>query len=196
MNFTVLAMLGNAAAKYAKRELDKWAREDACDRGEWRGKAHFHKLDARELDAAGYDASAEMYRVRLDDGDPLRFYSYETKHEYRPALAFDCDFGSIPEPFQEITLDGVLNLDPLAYKMSYGTHDSGYACGGLWVRDPADSHEWVFVKMPRVHVDVVLLWGLSAEGADNATLQMVYRAVRAGAGFAWKEHRKTDDAAH
>lgn len=192
MNFaaTVLAFLGKAALKYAKREIEKWSREDARDRGEWRGKARYRKLDEREKATAGYAADAEMYRVTLDESDPLRLFSYETGHEYRPAMAFDCDFGSIPEPFQKVTLDGIVNFDPLAFKRSYGTHDSGYQSGGLWVRDANESPNWTFVKMPRVHVDVVLLWGLSSEDADNATLQMVYRAVRAGAGFAWRRHRR------
>ena len=187
---TAGALLTKEIAKYAKREIEKWAREDSRDRGEWRGKARYRKLDEREKSVAGYSAGDEMYRVALDESDPLRLFSYETGHEYRPAMSFDCDFGSIPEPFQEVTLDGIVNLDPLAFRRSYCTHDSGYQSGGLWVRDPKESPEWTFVKMPRVHVDVVLLWGLSAEDADNATLQMVYRAVRAGAGFAWRKHRK------
>ena len=188
---TVAAMLAKAVAKYAKQKLEKWAREDARDRGEWRGLATWRKLSVAENAAAGHDPKAEMYRVRLDREDPLRLFSRETGHEYRTDFEFDCDFGSIPEPFQEVSFDGALKLDPLDFKASYGAHDNGYGKGGLWVRDPdRPGADWVFVAMPRVQIDVVLLWGLSAEDANNATLQAVYRAVRAGGGFVWRKHRK------
>lgn len=192
---TVGALLAKAIARYAKEKIVKWAREDARDRGEWRGRATWRKLSAAEKAAAGHDPNANMYRVKLDRIDPMRLYCPETGHEYRTDMEFDCDFGSIPEPFQEVSFDGSLKLDPLDFKASYGTHDNGYDKGGLWVRDPdRPGSDWVFVSMPRVQIDVVLLWGLSAEDANNATLQAVYRAVRAGGGFAWRKHRKADQA--
>ena len=68
-----------------------------------------------------------------------------------------------------------------------------YDAGGVWVRDPAiPKSDWVFVPTERVFGDILLLWGLSAEGANNATMQAVYRAVRVGAGAAWKNHRSHD----
>lgn len=192
---TVGALLAKAVAKYAKREIEKWAKADARDRGQWGGMATYRQLSAAEKAAAGYDSGADMYRVKLDLVNPLRLFSPETGHEYRTDFQFDCDFGSIPEPFQEVTLDGSLKLSPLDFKASYGIHDNGYDKGGLWVRDPAHpGSDWVFVAMTRVQIDVVLLWGLSAEDANNATLQAVYRAVRAGGGFAWRNHRKADQA--
>jgi hypothetical protein len=91
-------------------------------------------------------------------------------------------------------LKEMLDLDPAAFKKTYHLHDSVYDEGGVWVRDPAiPKSDWVFVECERVFGDILMLWGLSAEGANNATLQAVYRAVRVAAGKAWENHGKIDN---
>ena len=175
------AELAALAKKYASKQFRKWASADAKDRGEFRGRGSYRKLPEKD-----------MYRMTLDPDDPLRLFGYETGHEYRAPFSLDCDFGSIPESVRPVSADGLLKLGPLDFWRSYGLHDAGYRDGGLFIRDPAGSLEWTFVALDRVHVDVVLLWGLTAEGANNATLQAVYRAVRLGAGIPWRRHRAGD----
>ena len=173
-----------------RRFLRRWAEKDARDLGEWRGRAEYRKLKPGEAEKLGYPkTSADVYLVKSDEGDPLRFYSYRTKLEYRTRLILVTDFGSIPELAQ--LLGEPLELEPERFWRSYHWHDGTYADGGVWVRDPANPDSiWVFVPCTRVQCDVFLFWGLSAEGANNATLQAVYRAVRIGAGIPWRRHRE------
>ena len=172
----------DAVRRYASRRTRKWAEADAKDRGEFRGKGSYEET-----------GRPDWYRVSLDLTDPLRLYSFETRHEYRTSFVFECDLGSVPDVVQGAG-GGLLKLKPTDFWRSYGLHDDGYRLGGLFIRDPAKTEEWTFVRLDRVHVDVVLLWGLSAEGANNATLQAVYRAVRLGAAIPWRRHRADDPA--
>ena len=178
-----------------KKGVSRWANADATDRGEWRGKAVCTKVHEDYVHILGYEVGNRgIYDIRLDETDPMRFYSFETSHEYRMKPHLVCDLGSIPVLLQQFGGE-LLDLDPKTYWRSYGTHDSAYGDGGIWVRDPTNpASQWVFVPCERVFGDILLMWGLSAEGANNATLQAVYRAVRAGAFVAWRKHRKQDAA--
>lgn len=184
------AVLG-ALGKYAADLGRKWAKADAKDLGEWRGSASFTKVGEEKARFFGLPVGRTVFHdVSLPPADPLRLYSFITKHEYRGMLNLKAsDLGSIPPILRPIGGE-LLDLDPVAFKKSYHLHDSVYEEGGVWVRDPAiPESDWVFVPCERVFADILLLWGLSAEGANNATLQAVYRAVRAGAGIPWKNHR-------
>ena len=182
-----LAALGKYAAGLGK----KWAHADAKDLGEWRGSASFTKIGEEKAKFFGIPVGRTVFHdVDLPPADPLRLYSFVTKHEYRGMLNLKAsDLGSIHPLLRPIGGE-LLDLDPVSFKKTYHLHDSVYDEGGVWVRDPANpKSDWVFVECERVFGDILLLWGLSAEGANNATLQAVYRAVRAGAGMAWENHR-------
>lgn len=182
-----LAALGKYVAGLGK----KWAHADAKDLGEWRGSASFTKVGEETVKFLGLPAGRTSYfDISLPPADPLRLYSYVTKHEYRGALALKAsDLGSIHPLLRPIGGE-LLDLDPVAFKKSYHLHDSVYGEGGVWVRDPAiPGSDWVFVGCERVFGDILLMWGLTAEGANNATLQAVYRAVRAGAWIPWNNYR-------
>ena len=185
-----LAALGKYVAGLGK----KWANADARDLGEWRGSASFKKVGDASNKFLGIPVGRTVFHdVCLPPDDPLRLYSYVTKHEYRGKLILKAsDLGSIHPIFRHIGGD-TLDLDPQAFPKSYHLHDSVFDDGGVWVRDPEQAKsDWVFVETERVFADILLLWGLSAEGANNATMQAVYRAVRVGAGAAWKNHRSHD----
>ena len=188
----VLSSIGAAALESEVRKfLRRWAERDARDLGEWRGKAEYRKLSPAEAEKLGYPkTSADVYLLTSDEKDPLRFFSYRTKLEYRTRLSLVTDFGSIPELAQ--LLGTPLELEPERFWRSYQWHDGTYEDGGVWVRDPSNPASiWVFVPCTRAQCDVFLFWGLSAEGANNATLQAVYRAVRIGAGIPWRRHRNS-----
>lgn len=190
--------LASYVAGFLARELakrgKKWAVADAKGLGEWRGKADKIAITPHQAALLGYGKITGLYRIVSDPADPLRFYSYRTKLEYRTAMDFVCDLGSIP-PFLRGVGGELLDLQPEDFWRSYWLHDGAYDEEGVWVRDPANpASEWVFVDIPRVQADVLMYWGISAEGANNATLQAVYRAVRVGAGFSWRNHRRKDRA--
>lgn len=181
-----------AIGKYVAGLGKKWAHADAKDLGEWRGSASFTKVGEEKVKFFGIPVGRTVFHdVDLPPDDPLRLYSFVTRHEYRGSLHLKAsDLGSIPPIAQPIG-GQLLDLNPVAFKKSYHLHDSVYADGGVCVRDPAiQKSDWVFVECERVFGDILLLWGLSAEGANNATMQAVYRAVRAGAGTAWENHRE------
>jgi len=180
-------------ARQAKKYTEKWAKADAKDLGEWRGSAAYLKTSTRRERLLGLPVgSTDYYDVTLSLQDPQRFYSYVTKHEYRTAPILTCDLGSI-HPVLRPFGGALLDLDPSDYKKSYHMHDGVYDEGGVWVRDPANpKSEWVFVPCERVFGDILLMWGMTAEGANNATLQAVYRTVRAAASTPWKKHRERD----
>jgi hypothetical protein len=189
----ILALLADKLKDLVKRKVRKWAEADARDRGEWRGKATFKKVGERAARDLGFPLGVkEVYRVVLDPEDPLRFFSYETGHEYRASLEFVCNMGSIPRPLQPVSIGGILHLHPLDYWKSYSMHDDVYRTGGIYVRDPEKDMDWVFVLLERAMGDLLLYWGLGAEDANNATLQAVARAVRLGSWVPWKRHRKLD----
>ena len=178
MSSALASIVAAFLAREAKNVVSGWAKRDARDHGEWRGKALKVPL------------GNGMYRIVSDPDDPLRFYSYRTKLEYRTVLDLECDLGSIP-PFLRGVGGELLALEPEDFWRSYWLHDGLYKEAGIWVRDPANPKSiWIFVPAVRVHADVLMFWGISAEGANNATLQAVYRAVRAGAHIAWRNHRR------
>lgn len=184
-----------AIGKYVAGLGKKWAHADAKDLGEWRGSASFTKVGEEKVKFFGIPVGRTVFHdVSLPPADPLRLYSYVTKHEYRGMLNLKAsDLGSIHPILRPIGGE-LLDLDPVAFKKSYHLHDSVYEEGGVWVRDPANpKSDWVFVECERVFGDILLLWGLSAEAANNATMQAVYRAVRAAAGKAWENHREKDN---
>jgi hypothetical protein len=186
-----LAALGKYVAGLGK----KWAKANARDLGEWRGSAAFTKVSDQVVRLFGLTVGrTSFYNVSLPPDDPLRLYSFVTKHEYRGRLILnESDLGSIHPILRPIGGE-MLDLDPAAFKKTYHLHDSVYDEGGVWVRDPAiPKSDWVFVECERVFGDILMLWGLSAEGANNATLQAVYRAVRVAAGKAWENHGKIDN---
>lgn len=171
--------------------LKRWGKADARDMAQWRGSATFTQVDSEKCKILGIPyAETGFYDVELSESDPLRLYSNTTKHEYRTRMVLrHSDLGSIPPAFRKVGGE-YLNFDPAAFKKTYGLHDGVYLDGGVWVRDPANpKSDWVFVECERVFSDILLLWGLSAEGANNVTLQAVYRSVRIGADKAWENHR-------
>lgn len=185
-----LAALGKCAADLGK----KWAKADAKDLGEWRGSASFVKVSEERAGFFGLPVGrTSYYNVSLPPDDPLRLYSYVTKHEYRGQLTLNAtDLGSIHPLLRPIGGE-LLDLDPVSFKKSYYLHDSVYDEGGIWVRDPANpKSDWVFVETERVFADILLLWGLSAEGANNLTMRAVYDFVRKFAGIPWNNHRRRD----
>jgi hypothetical protein len=170
----VASFLAEEAIKFA----GAWAKKNASDLGEWRGKA------------IKIPQGGGLYRIVCDPEDPLRFYSYRTKLEYRTKMDFICDLGSIPPMLRGVGGE-LLALEPEDFWKSYWLHDGLYEEAGVWVRDPSNPDSiWVFVDSKRVHADILLYWCLSAEGANNATLKAVYEAVRVGAGIPWRNHRK------
>ena len=185
----VLALL----AKEAKKRAARWVKADAEDLGEWRGKANFEAIDEVENKLFGATVGkTKIYHVTLDPDDPLRFFCYRSRLEYRPSLDFVCDLGSI-HPLLRPVGGELLSLEPDDFRNSFLWHDDCYDKEGTWVRDPeAKDHSWTFVKLTRPQSDICMMWGLTAEGANNATLQAIYRAVRLGAGIPWKRHRKRD----
>ena len=187
------AVIG-ALGKYAADLGKKWAKADAKDLGEWLGSASFTKIGEEAVKFLGLPAGRTSYfDISLPPADPLRLYSHITKHEYRGALTLKAsDLGSIHPLLRPIGGE-LLDLDPVAFKKTYHLHDSVYDEGGVWVRDPAiPKSDWVFVECERVFGDILLLWGLSAEGANNATMRTVYAGVREFAGIPWKNHRQLD----
>ena len=180
-------------AEKAKERAARWARADANDKGEWRGTADFQKIGSERRKLLGIPVGkTDIHHVVSSHRDPLRLYSYISRLEYRTAMDLVCDLGSIHPLLQPIGGE-LLELDPYAFKNSYWLHDGTHKEGGVWVRDPFNvDSAWVFVKFDRVNSDILLNWGLSAEGANNATLAAVYRAVRAGGFVPWNNHRKLD----
>ena len=182
--------LGIGAAA-ARKFLRKWAASDARDLADWRGKYSMREATAAEKEARGLHRKARLYYFELDRDDPLRIYNRASGIEYRPAWSFFADGGSIPGLAKLLEAVAPLDLDPLDFIKSYLVHDSDYLFGCCWIRKPDLSPDWVEVPLTQVQADIKLFWGLSAESANKATQQTVYRSVRTFGRGAWKKHRRT-----
>lgn len=177
------------AAKLLKDAAVRFANGDEPDEGEWRGKFKLVKIGVAE----GKFDSVSIYRCEIDADDPLRLFHRKSRLEFSFAQpVFHTDLGSIPWFVQGIKQ---LRLKPDAFPRSYLLHDAIYSKSSMRVRDPAKDAPWIVMPSKRSDADVLLHVGLSCEGATRAEAAAIYRAVRAGAGFAWRKHRKSVDSA-
>ena len=172
------------AAKLLKDAAVRFAKGDEPDEGEWRGKYKLERIGTAESKLG----NVAIYRCEIDPQDPLRLFHRKSRLEFSfVQTVFHSDLGSIPWFVQGIKQ---LRLKPDAFPRSYLFHDAIYSKSSMRVRDPAKDAPWIVMPSKRSDADVLLHVGLSCEGATRAEAAAIYRAVRAGAGFAWNNYRK------
>lgn len=168
--------LAALAAKMGKALLDEALKIKPHVHGEWLGDLVFDK---------GRDG---MYWVRQSAENPVRLLVPELGYEYAWKGGFSSDGGSIPKILQGIPN---LRLHPDDFPRSYFLHDYAYATASCWTR-PAGGGVWAQLPLKRGWADCLLYVGLTAEDATLAEARAIYRAVRLGGVFAWRQHRRAD----
>ena len=197
MSASLATLAAAIIRKQARKLAAKFANQDMPDIGLWLGKYTKTKIDEAELRYLGVPVnSTNIYRIDLDRADPLRFVHADSGIQYRPEMNFACDLGSIPWFLQSVkkVSSMSLRLQPDQFPKSYILHDSACLKASVSVRH-RDGDEWTRIPLKRVEADVLLYWGLSAEGcrgheATRLECQAIYRAARSPAGaYAWRKRR-------
>jgi len=96
----------------------------------------------------------------------------------RPLATMETDMGTVPRSVRVL-------ISKDRYLDSYIIHDSGYMQGGFSVsRDCGKT--WGVIRVSRKIVDQQLRDCIRAQGANRATRNAVYFAVRSAGGGIWK----------
>lgn len=117
-----------------------------------------------------------VYHVTMDKLTPLTLVQPDGTM-VRIGPEFDCDDGSIP-PF----LQSIPGLSSNRFEWSYLFHNFACKYGGLFFRDHIET-EFLFRRMTRPDVDLMLYNGIGAEGGNTVVRHTIYRGVRLYAPF-------------
>jgi hypothetical protein len=185
----VASAIAAKLARLAWKMARCWAVADVRDVSVWVGRAKVKPVSQAEAIDAGYGGKSPCYRITQCPSDPLRMRHLKSGAEYAIADDLVTDYGSIPALASKLSPDW-LKVQPTDARRAYALHDAIYRDGGVWMREGATG-SFRFVRCTRATADLLMWQGLSSEpGMNNASARLIYRAVRLGAGFAWRRHAK------
>jgi len=126
----------------------------------------------------------DLFLFTDNPADPLTYRAFDSTL-YRPGATLETDKGSIP-PFLRIF------IRPSAYERAYIMHDYGYRHGGFLVQKIGENPGFVFVRMSRQEIDLLLREMILNSGGSRTKASAVYAGVKIGSGPAWRRHRAAE----
>lgn len=117
-----------------------------------------------------------IYDFKNDGVNPLTYRAVDGTC-YRPKDRMESDMGSVPNTVQII-------IPKDRFLQTWLCHDSGYEDGGLYVKY-VGTETYVFVKMSRNKIDLLMKEGIGAEGGNAFERNAVYEAVNWAGWAVW-----------